>query len=311
MVFGKLFGPPCVISLDLVGTEGKKTVDVPKESAEGGTDTFFVYAVGDSISGKIAITLNSKKIEHQGIRVEVVGQIIVSSERTDRFDFANVVKELAEAGDLVAPVNYEFSFPNVEMPYESYSGINARVRYSVRVIIQRSYASNVVQEKEFWVQQYTEAPLINPSIKMEVGIEDALHIEFEYDRQKYHLKDVVVGKIYFLLVKIRIKHMEVALIRRESTGSGPSLYTESETLTRFEVMDGAPVRGESIPVRMFLSAYPLTPTYSNVNNKFSVRYYLNLFIIDDSDRRYFKQVEVILWRQKDEQPAQTPAAASQ
>lgn len=35
---------------------------------------------------------------------------------------------------------------------------------------------------------------------MEVGIEDCLHIEFEYDKSKYHLKDTVVGKIYFLLV---------------------------------------------------------------------------------------------------------------
>jgi hypothetical protein len=31
-----------------------------------------------------------------------------------------------------------------------------------------------------------EAP-VQP-IKMEVGIEDCLHIEFEYDKQKYHLK---------------------------------------------------------------------------------------------------------------------------
>lgn len=36
--------------------------------------------------------------------------------------------------------------------------------------------------------------------QMEVGIEDCLHIEFEYDRARYHLEDVVVGKIYFLLV---------------------------------------------------------------------------------------------------------------
>lgn len=35
---------------------------------------------------------------------------------------------------------------------------------------------------------------------MEVGIEDCLHIEFEYDKARYHLKDVVSGKIYFLLV---------------------------------------------------------------------------------------------------------------
>ena len=43
-----------------------------------------------------------------------------------------------------------------------------------------------------------------------------------------------------------------------------------------EVMDGAPVRGESIPVRLFLSPYDLTPTYKNVSNRFSVKYYLNL-----------------------------------
>lgn len=29
---------------------------------------------------------------------------------------------------------------------------------------------------------------MNSSIKMEVGIEDCLHIEFEYNRSKYHLK---------------------------------------------------------------------------------------------------------------------------
>lgn len=32
------------------------------------------------------------------------------------------------------------------------------------------------------------APEINNSIKMEVGIEDCLHIEFEYAKSKYHLK---------------------------------------------------------------------------------------------------------------------------
>ena len=39
-----------------------------------------------------------------------------------------------------------------------------------------------------------------------------------------------------------------------------------------QIMDGAPVRGESVPVRLFLSGFDLTPTYRNVNNKFSVKY---------------------------------------
>jgi vacuolar protein sorting-associated protein 26 len=37
---------------------------------------------------------------------------------------------------------------------------------------------------------------------------------------RYHLKDVIVGKIFFLLVRIKIKNMELAIIKRETTGSG-------------------------------------------------------------------------------------------
>lgn len=74
---------------------------------------------------------------------------------------------------------------------------------------------------------------------------------------RYHLKDVIVGKIYFLLVRIKIKHMELSIIRRETTGSPPNQYNESETITKFEIMDGAPVRGETdhLALRVFISYY--------------------------------------------------------
>lgn len=125
-----------------------------------------------------------------------------------------------------------------------------------------------------------------------------MHIEFEYNKSKYNLTDVVIGKIYFLLVRIKIKHMEVVIIKRESCGSGagPNTYNESENISKYEIMDGAPVRGESIPIRLFLSPYELTPTFKNVQNKFSVKYYLNLVLVDEEDRRYFKQQEITLWR---------------
>lgn len=133
---------------------------------------------------------------------------------------------------------------------------------------------------------------------------------------RYHLKDVIVGKIYFLLVRIKIKHMEIDIIKRETTGTGPSVYHENDTIAKYEIMDGAPVRGkahvcmvghfapeasflnclqhvfipgESIPIRLFLAGYDLTPTMRDINKKFSVRYYLNLVLIDEEERRYFKQ----------------------
>jgi len=36
-------------------------------------------------------------------------------------------------------------------------------------------------------------------------------------------------------VRLKIKHMELSIIRRETTGVAPNQYNESETLVRFEV----------------------------------------------------------------------------
>nr|AFK45729.1 unknown [Medicago truncatula]AFK49102.1 unknown [Medicago truncatula] len=90
--------------------------------------------------------------------------------------------------------------------------------------------------------------------------------------------------------------MDLEIRRRESTGSGTNTHVETETLAKFELMDGAPVRGESIPIRLFLSPYELTPTHHNINNKFSVKYFLNLVLVDEEDRRYFKQQEITMYR---------------
>lgn len=49
------------------------------------------------------------------------------------------------------------------------------------------------------------------------------------------------------------------------------------------------LQGESIPIRLFLAGYDLTATMRDVNKKFSVRYFLNLVLVDEEDRRYFKQ----------------------
>ena len=56
--------------------------------------------------------------------------------------------------------------------------------------------------------------------------------------------------------------------------------------------------GEVIPIRVYLGAYELTPSYKNINNKYSVKYFINLVLVDEEDRRYFKQQEITLWRRK-------------
>ncbi|KAF9389526.1 Vacuolar protein sorting-associated protein 26B-like protein [Podila verticillata] len=279
------------------GEEERKMVEVKVDKDR--REKFPLYFDGETVAGKINIRVkDGKKLEHNGIKVEFVGNIELFYDRGNHYEFSSLQQELAVPGELRASTTLDFEFKNVEKMYESYHGINVKLRYFIRVTILRRLA-DVVKERDIWVYSYVmPAENANNSIKMEVGIEDCLHIEFEYNRSKYHLKDVIVGKIYFLLVRIKIKHMELSIIRRETTGAAPNQYNESETITKFEIMDGAPVRGETIPIRLFLGGFELTPTFRDVNKKFSTRYYLNLVLVDEEHRRYFKQQEITIFRRR-------------
>lgn len=288
------FGQSADIELILDGSDTRQLADIKTE--DGKKERHPLFYDGESVSGKVNIRLKkSGKLEHQGIKIEFIGQIELYYDRGNHHDFTSLVKELARPGELVQNTTFNFEFLNVEKPFESYTGTNVRLRYLLRVTIVRRL-SDIVKEKDILVHTLSSYPEMNNSIKMEVGIEDCLHIEFEYNKSKYHLKDVIVGKIYFLLVRIKLKHMEIAIIKRETTGSGPHSFVENETIVKYEIMDGAPVRGESIPIRVFLSCYDLTPTMKDINKKFSVKYFLNLVLMDEEERRYFKQQEITLWR---------------
>eukprot|EP00920_Eleutheroschizon_duboscqi_P005895 GHVT01013845.1.p1 GENE.GHVT01013845.1~~GHVT01013845.1.p1 ORF type:complete len:299 (-),score=49.99 GHVT01013845.1:487-1383(-) len=258
-----------------------------------------IFSDGENLEGTAVVSLKpGKKLEHNGIKVEIVGQCDVLHDRSSSCDFFTIAKDLEPPGVLMDTTKYKFLFNSVDMAYDTYQGVNVRLRYFVRLCIARSYATSISKEVDVIVQNLGIPPEVNNTIKMEVGIEDCLHIEFEYDKSRYHLRDVVVGKVYFLLVRIKIKHMELDIVRTETAGAGSNAVTDSETFAKFEIMDGAPIRSECIPVRMYLSGFDLFPTQKNIVHRFSVRYWLNLVLVDEEDRRYFKKQEIILWRKK-------------
>ncbi len=293
------FRAPLDIEIRLDGEDDRTMVDVRLDKNR--REKAPLYMDGESVKGGVTIRpKDSKKLEHTGIKVQFIGTIDLFFDRGNHYEFLSLGQELAAPGELRHPQTFEFEFKNVEKQYESYHGVNVKLRYFVRVTVSRRMA-DVIREKDIWVYSYRMPAESNNVIKMDVGIEDCLHIEFEYSKSKYHLKDVIVGRIYFLLVRLKIKHMELSIIRRETTGAAPNQYNESETLMRFEIMDGAPVRGETIPIRLFLGGFDLTPTFRDVNKKFSTRYYLSLVLIDEDARRYFKQSEIVLFRNSPEE----------
>ncbi|KAK8606358.1 hypothetical protein V6N13_030644 [Hibiscus sabdariffa] len=238
------FKPACNISITFSDGKSRKQALMKKEN--GKTVMVPLFQSKENIAGKISIEpLQGKKIEHIGVKVELLGQIEMYFDRGNFYDFTSLVRELDVPGDIYERKTYPFEFSTVEMPYETYNGANLRLRYVLKVTVSRNYGGSIVEYVDFMVHNNSPPPSINNSIKMEVGIEDCMHIEFEYNKSK-----------------IKIKNMDLELRRRESTGSGANTHVETETLAKFELMDGAPVRGESIPIRLFLSPYELTPTSS-------------------------------------------------
>lgn len=131
----------------------------------------------------------------------------------------SVVQELSPPGIITGENKWDFDFVSAEKQFESYNGLNVRLRceelalssmsfllgaaiisslplFESSLRISRRNASfgspTMVLLVYLLVKNDTnfigEPPEINQSIKMEVGIEDCLHIEFEYGRSKYHLK---------------------------------------------------------------------------------------------------------------------------
>lgn len=97
-------------------------------------------------------------------------------DRGNHYEFLTLARELARPGDLLQNTEYPFEFPNVEKPYEVYAGSNVRLRYFLRITVVRRI-TDLFREIDICVHTLSSYPESNNPIKMEVGIEDCLHIE--------------------------------------------------------------------------------------------------------------------------------------
>lgn len=176
----------------------------------------------ESVAGRVIINLNKlKNFEHTGIKVELLG-LIETSNKVVVSKFITLTKDLEPPGILTNDTSLTFNFSNVEKQYETYRGNSVFVRYIVRATILAS-VRDLSNEVEFGVTNPESMLMLTKDtspIKLEVGIEDWLHLIFEVEKNKYHLKDTISGQVTFKKVSIRLKSMELQVIKRETLGAG-------------------------------------------------------------------------------------------
>jgi vacuolar protein sorting-associated protein 26 len=84
----------------------------------------------ESVVGEVRIDpVPGKKVEHTGVKIELLGQIELYFDRGSFYDFTSLVRELDVPGEILERKTYPFEFSTVEMQYESYNGVNVRLRF--------------------------------------------------------------------------------------------------------------------------------------------------------------------------------------
>ncbi|KAL3961921.1 hypothetical protein ACCO45_003444 [Purpureocillium lilacinum] len=122
------FSTPVDIDIVLEDADDRSMVDVKLDKNR--REKAPLYMDGESVKGAVTVRpKDGKRLEHTG------------------------VKELAAPGELQHPQTFDFNFKNVEKQYESYNGINVKLRYFVRVTVSRRMA-DVIREKDIWVYSY-------------------------------------------------------------------------------------------------------------------------------------------------------------
>eukprot|EP01010_Urceolus_cornutus_P005637 NODE_999_length_1178_cov_250.157662_g759_i0.p1 GENE.NODE_999_length_1178_cov_250.157662_g759_i0~~NODE_999_length_1178_cov_250.157662_g759_i0.p1 ORF type:complete len:348 (-),score=91.15 NODE_999_length_1178_cov_250.157662_g759_i0:133-1107(-) len=290
------------------------TIEDSYSSASEQKEELALYDAEEPVNCKVFIK-PTKKITHQGIKVELIGQIVIVNDREEKSEFTNQTKKFAEPGEIRDQLTLDCNF-DCPKQFESYRGCNARVGYFVKVTIIKS-VKNTSHRQEFWVHRidptrkptsdnmakksYFKEKDFSKGVSMEVGVDDILHIEFKYDKKLFHLKERVLGQVNFKVVSLDLQFGEVSIVKREYIGVGDAQFFDAETLQKYEIMDGTPIAGEQVPIRLYLNSVPkLTPTYDLVNNTFSVKYYVNLVLITGDGKRYFKQQEIVIYRKPDQ-----------
>ena len=200
----------------------------------------------ENISGKVIVNLGkSKSFEHIGIKIELIGLIEPTLDKKNISRFIALTRDLEPPGALTTEINnLAFSFTNVEKQYESYRGNNMAVKYLLKVTILTKMRT-LTWDQEFGVvnpQPISVLSESNDPIRLEVGIEDWLHLVFDVEKSKFSLKDIAIGSVTFKKVSIRLKSMEIKIIKRETISAGN--VVDNDVITRFEIMDGAPIKSK-------------------------------------------------------------------
>lgn len=186
------------------------------------------------------------------MKIEFIGEIELPLEEGGRNEFRSLSTTLSAPSNFASgTTTFQFCFKHIDAPYESYDGQQIKLRYYLKLTIHKRFLSDSM-EKTLWFHATSIQGCLPPSqqIKMEVCLEDSLQLTFEYSKSVYTMNDVVTGWVHFQLVRIKVRSLELCVIKREFIGE--SAVEGYEIVGKWRMMEGDVHCGRTNTTCLFL-----------------------------------------------------------
>lgn len=257
-----------------------------------------LFTSDDSVTGKLEITPPpGKSISHKGIMLQIVAEYR-RHEGSSLSNFMVKNMELTPAGELKSPLKVDFKFEDIKYPCPSFYGKALDCVYYLQVVVSHKLL-------DFKVQEPFDCVFLKPKtapVKYNENylIDNLFHVEIVFSNSKYSCRECILGAAYFVMVQLRIVQMSLTIFRTERY-QGEAYYIEDKTeLKSFEILDGAPVRGDHIPIRLFLGDLDIWPYNEFENARIFVNYFIRLTLTDENGKKYHKKLKINFDRTKPE-----------
>ncbi|OHT06911.1 Vacuolar protein sorting-associated protein 26A [Tritrichomonas foetus] len=250
-----------------------------------------IIQTGEKFNLDLKIISNKGSFNHRGIEFEFATEFTPKSGKTLKY-CSNTLR-IAEAGTITG--SQEFNLPQCEIPVncQTYVGESFSLRHWVRITVKKLIGS-VDYEKE--IRSYN---VMHPSKKFDpicvrVAVSDAIRIDLIISRRQFEVGDVITGAAHFLLINLKVKSFTITFMAQEYTEANGRTIKNKHKIGTWEISDGAPVKGEIIPFRLFLDPLKLDPSCANPQKGYSVTHLLRFTVLTMSDERYFKDLQIKL-----------------
>jgi vacuolar protein sorting-associated protein 26 len=182
---------------------------------------------------------------------------------------SSIPSKLSDAGQINGSL--EFTFPKCQIlpRLQTYHGKSFSIFHWFRLSVKKTFGSIDYAEE---LLSYEVTPMIKAldPLCVRVAVAENIRIDLMINRRKFELTDMICGSTHFLLVALKIKSFTVALMAQELMEAGGKTKKLKNILGTWEITDGAPVKGEIIPFRLFLAPLNLSPSCCRAESGYTV-----------------------------------------